>query len=161
MLSVYLGGLSFTQKRIAYSNSSRCAFFPGNFILQFLATSILFGIPIFLLFVCIGTYIRQNSFSLRQISPICNGIGISALIVQILVTIYSSIIVVWTISHFSDAHVNSEDISRHPNNTAAVSKFPRKVAAKGQAATTNDEQIVSFQVNNIGLQITFASDLYK
>lgn len=118
--------------------------FTGNFILQFLATSILFGIPIFLLFVCIGSYIRQNSFSLRKISPICNGIGISAIIVQILVTIYSTIIVVWTLSHFNDAFINRDSsTSKIQNKTTVLATLAPKIAPK---YPSNEEPFILFQV---------------
>uniref|UniRef100_A0A1I8MZF5 Sodium:neurotransmitter symporter family protein n=1 Tax=Musca domestica TaxID=7370 RepID=A0A1I8MZF5_MUSDO len=73
-----------------------------NFLIQFLLFSIIFGVPFLWLQMCLGVKIREGPVSMWKISPICSGIGISLIIVQYFITIYSSVVVVWLLVYLSD-----------------------------------------------------------
>ncbi|XP_073811591.1 sodium-dependent transporter bedraggled isoform X2 [Musca autumnalis] len=73
-----------------------------NFLIQFLLLSIIFGIPFLWLQMCLGAKIKAGPVSMWKISPICSGIGISLVLVQYFITIYSSVVVVWLLVYLSD-----------------------------------------------------------
>lgn len=76
-----------------------------NFLIQFLLLSIIFGIPFFWLQMCLGAKIRAGPVSMWKISPICSGIGISLVLVQYFITIYSSVVIVWLLVYLSDTFI--------------------------------------------------------
>ncbi|XP_017468509.1 PREDICTED: uncharacterized protein LOC108360651 [Rhagoletis zephyria] len=78
----------------------------GNFVLQFFLLSIFFGIPLFLLHVCLGSRIKAGPISMWKISPICRGIGIALVLVQCFIAIYSTVAVAWLLIYLRDAIPN-------------------------------------------------------
>nr|XP_014090827.1 uncharacterized protein LOC106617893 isoform X2 [Bactrocera oleae]XP_036231379.1 uncharacterized protein LOC106617893 isoform X2 [Bactrocera oleae] len=74
----------------------------GNFVLQFFLLSILFGIPLFLLHMCLGSRIKAGPVSMWKISPICRGIGIALVLVQCFIAIYSTVAVAWVVIYLRD-----------------------------------------------------------
>ncbi|XP_065367074.1 sodium-dependent transporter bedraggled isoform X2 [Calliphora vicina] len=74
----------------------------GNFLIQFLILSIIFGIPFLWLQMSLGAKIEAGPISMWKISPICVGIGISLICVQYFITIYSSVVVVWLLVYIRD-----------------------------------------------------------
>ncbi|XP_037820576.1 uncharacterized protein LOC119609715 isoform X2 [Lucilia sericata] len=78
----------------------------GNFLLQFLILSILFGIPFLWLQMSLGAKIKAGPISMWKISPICVGIGISLVLVQYFITIYSSVVVVWLLVYIRDIFIH-------------------------------------------------------
>uniref|UniRef100_A0A1A9UWA6 Transporter n=1 Tax=Glossina austeni TaxID=7395 RepID=A0A1A9UWA6_GLOAU len=74
----------------------------GNFLIQFLLLSIIFGIPFFWLQMCLGAKIKAGPVSMWRISPICCGIGLSLVLVQYLIAIYSSVVIVWLLIFIHD-----------------------------------------------------------
>ncbi|XP_067628212.1 sodium-dependent transporter bedraggled [Eurosta solidaginis] len=78
----------------------------GNFVLQFFLLSILFGIPLFLLHVSLGSRIQAGPISMWKISPICRGIGIALVLVQFFIAIYSTVAVAWLLIYLRDSIPN-------------------------------------------------------
>ncbi|CAD7012400.1 uncharacterized protein LOC101452208 isoform X2 [Ceratitis capitata] len=78
----------------------------GNFVLQFFILSILFGIPLFLLHVCLGSRIKAGPVSMWKITPICRGIGISLVLAQCFIAIYSTVAVAWLLIYLRDVFPN-------------------------------------------------------
>lgn len=74
----------------------------GNFVLQFFLLSLLFGIPLFLLHVCLGSRIKAGPVSMWKISPICRGIGIALVLVQCFIAIYSTVAIAWVLIYLRD-----------------------------------------------------------
>ncbi|XP_017839286.1 uncharacterized protein LOC108597311 isoform X2 [Drosophila busckii] len=74
----------------------------GNFLLQFLMLSILFGIPLFWLQMCLGAKIKAGPVSMWKISPICCGVGIALVMVQCFLAIYSTVSVAWILVYLRD-----------------------------------------------------------
>lgn len=74
----------------------------GNFLIQFLIFSIIFGIPFLWLQMCLGAKIKSGPISMWKISPICSGIGISLVLVQYFIAIYSSVVIVWLLVYIGD-----------------------------------------------------------
>lgn len=91
-------------------NMSRFAIFSihfgANFIVQFLILSVVFGIPMLWLQMCLGAKIRKGPVGMWAISPISRGIGIVLLIVQALVALYTAISIAWLLIYFRDSFVN-------------------------------------------------------
>ncbi|KAH8405129.1 hypothetical protein KR222_004195, partial [Zaprionus bogoriensis] len=74
----------------------------GNFLLQFLLLSILFGIPLFWLQMCLGAKIKAGPVSMWKISPICSGVGIALVMVQCFLAIYSTVSIAWILTYFRE-----------------------------------------------------------
>ncbi|KRG05487.1 sodium-dependent transporter bedraggled isoform X2 [Drosophila mojavensis] len=74
----------------------------GNFLLQFLMLSIIFGIPLFWLQMCLGAKIKAGPVSMWKISPICSGVGIALTMVQCFLAIYSTVAVAWILVYLRD-----------------------------------------------------------
>ncbi|XP_039953451.1 uncharacterized protein LOC120770232 [Bactrocera tryoni] len=74
----------------------------GNFVLQFFLLSVLFGIPLFLLHMCLGSRIKAGPVSMWKISPICRGIGIALVLVQCFIAIYSTVAIGWVLIYLRD-----------------------------------------------------------
>lgn len=74
----------------------------GNFLLQFLLLSVIFGIPLFWLQMCLGAKIKAGPVSMWKISPICSGVGIALVMVQCFLAIYSTVSIAWILVYFRD-----------------------------------------------------------
>ncbi|KAH8297263.1 hypothetical protein KR044_008884 [Drosophila immigrans] len=74
----------------------------GNFLLQFLILSVIFGIPLFWLQMCLGAKIKSGPVSMWKISPICSGVGIALVMVQCFLAIYSTVAVGWILVYLRD-----------------------------------------------------------
>ncbi|TMW43552.1 hypothetical protein DOY81_011368, partial [Sarcophaga bullata] len=98
--------LALTSCTLGLFNISRFACltinYGGNFLIQFLILSVIFGIPFLWLQMCLGAKIKAGPIAMWKISPICSGIGISLLFVQCFITIYSSVVVVWLLIYIGD-----------------------------------------------------------
>ncbi|KAH8233602.1 hypothetical protein KR026_010253 [Drosophila bipectinata] len=76
--------------------------FGGNFLLQFLLLSVIFGIPILWLQMCLGAKIRAGPVSMWKISPICAGVGIALVMVQCFLALYSTVSLAWILVYLRD-----------------------------------------------------------
>uniref|UniRef100_A0A4Y0BIL9 Sodium-neurotransmitter symporter n=1 Tax=Anopheles funestus TaxID=62324 RepID=A0A4Y0BIL9_ANOFN len=83
--------------------------FGANFVVQFLIFSLLFGIPMLWLQMVLGARIRGGPVTMWRISPICKGIGITLLVAQALITLYSAISLAWVLVYFRDAFIMREE----------------------------------------------------
>ncbi|XP_055693319.1 sodium-dependent transporter bedraggled isoform X1 [Lutzomyia longipalpis] len=83
--------------------------FGANFILQFLILSVIFGIPMLWLQMSLGAKMRAGCVSMWRISPISRGVGVTLLLVQGLVTLYSAVSVGWLLVYFRDSFVSRDD----------------------------------------------------
>ncbi|XP_055589821.1 sodium-dependent transporter bedraggled [Uranotaenia lowii] len=94
-------------------NISRFAIFSvhfgANFIVQFLIFSFLFGIPMLWLQMVLGARIRGSPINMWRISPICKGIGISLLLAQGFIALYSTISLSWVLVYFRDSFVSRSE----------------------------------------------------
>ncbi|XP_055372530.1 putative uncharacterized protein DDB_G0282133 [Condylostylus longicornis] len=84
----------------------------GNFLIQFLILSIIFGIPMFWLQMCLGSKIRSGPVSMWKISPICRGIGISLCLAQCVIALYSTISLAWILVYFRDSFAKKDEYYR-------------------------------------------------
>lgn len=75
----------------------------GNFLLQFLLLSVIFGIPLFWLQMCLGAKIKAGPVSMWKISPICRGIGIALVIGQCVMALYSTVSIGWLLVYLRDS----------------------------------------------------------
>ncbi|KAH8252627.1 hypothetical protein KR032_000866 [Drosophila birchii] len=76
--------------------------FGGNFLLQFLLLSVIFGIPLLWLQMCLGAKIRAGPVSMWKISPICAGVGIALVMVQCFLALYSTVSLAWILVYLRD-----------------------------------------------------------
>ncbi|GAB0089498.1 uncharacterized protein DMENIID0001_040520 [Sergentomyia squamirostris] len=83
--------------------------FGANFILQFLILSVIFGIPMLWLQMSLGAKLRAGCVSMWRVSPISRGVGVTLLLVQGLVTLYSAVSVGWLLVYFRDSIVSRDD----------------------------------------------------
>ncbi|KAL6266185.1 hypothetical protein P5V15_003045 [Pogonomyrmex californicus] len=74
--------------------------FGGNFILQFAFLSLVLGIPLLTLQVCLGQRLAAGSVDMWKISPLFQGVGIALLIAQAFIGIYSIVGVSWMFVYF-------------------------------------------------------------
>lgn len=81
--------------------------FGANFIVQFLILSVIFGIPMLWLQMCLGAKIQRGPAAMWKISPISRGIGIVLLLVQGLIGLYSAISISWLLVYFRDSFVSN------------------------------------------------------
>lgn len=77
--------------------------FGANFIVQFLILSVIFGIPMLWLQMCLGAKIQRGPVTMWKISPISRGIGIVLLLVQGLIGLYAAISIAWLLVYFRDS----------------------------------------------------------
>lgn len=100
-------GLGLLTCTLGLFNISRFAIltinYGGNFLLQFLILSIVFGIPLFWLQLCLGNKIKAGPVSMWKISPICKGIGISLVLMQAIVALYSTVSLSWCLVYLRDS----------------------------------------------------------
>ncbi|XP_059609119.1 sodium-dependent transporter bedraggled isoform X1 [Phlebotomus argentipes] len=83
--------------------------FGANFILQFLILSVVFGIPMLWLQMSLGAKMRAGCVSMWRVSPISRGVGVTLLLVQGLITLYSAVSVGWLLVYFRDSFVARDD----------------------------------------------------
>ncbi|XP_041979794.1 uncharacterized protein LOC121733569 isoform X2 [Aricia agestis] len=109
-MSAMLACLSCT---VGIFNISRFAMFSvhfgASFIVQFLILSLLVGIPLFTLHLCLGQTLRSGPIDMWRISPILQGIGVALLLAQMLIGVYSIIGLSWVFVYFRDSFITSED----------------------------------------------------
>ncbi|CAG4935948.1 unnamed protein product [Parnassius apollo] len=94
-------------------NISRFAIFSvhygASFILQFFILSLFTGIPLFTLHLCLGQVLESGPVDMWRISPIFQGVGISLLITQAVIGIYSIIGLSWIFVYFRDSFITADD----------------------------------------------------
>ncbi|XP_012151453.2 sodium-dependent transporter bedraggled isoform X2 [Megachile rotundata] len=83
--------------------------FGANFIVQFLILSLVLGIPLLTLHVCLGQRLAAGSVDMWRISPLFQGVGIALLIAQAFIGIYSIVGVSWMFVYFRDSFITKQD----------------------------------------------------
>lgn len=103
-------GLGLFTCTLGLFNISRFAMltinYGGNFLLQFLILSIIFGIPFFWMQMCLGNKIKAGPVSMWKISPICKGIGISLVLMQAIIALYSTVSLSWCLVYLRDSFLS-------------------------------------------------------
>lgn len=84
-------------------------YFGANFILQFVILSILIGIPLFTLQLCLGQQLGAGVIDMWRISPLFQGVGVALLASQVLIGVYSVIGVSWMFVFFRDSFITKID----------------------------------------------------
>ena len=75
-------------------------FFPANFVVQFLILSLVIGIPLLTLQLCLGQRLTAGAVDMWKISPLFQGVGIALLVAQAFIGIYSIVGVSWMFVYF-------------------------------------------------------------
>ncbi|XP_063990631.1 sodium-dependent transporter bedraggled isoform X2 [Diachasmimorpha longicaudata] len=83
--------------------------FGANFIVQFLVLSLVLGIPLLTLQVCLGQRLAAGAVDMWRISPIFHGVGIALLIAHAFIGIYSIIGISWMFVYFRDSFITKQD----------------------------------------------------
>ncbi|KAG5330700.1 SC6A9 protein, partial [Acromyrmex charruanus] len=83
--------------------------FGANFMIQFLILSLILGIPLLTLQVCLGQRLAAGSVDMWSISPICQGVGIALLVAQAFIGVYSIVGVSWMFVFFRDSFITKQD----------------------------------------------------
>ncbi|XP_046752241.1 sodium-dependent transporter bedraggled isoform X5 [Diprion similis] len=83
--------------------------FGANFIVQFLVLSLVLGIPLFTLQVCLGQRLAAGAVDMWKISPLFQGVGIALLTAQAFIGIYSIVGVSWMFVYFRDSFITKQD----------------------------------------------------
>ncbi|XP_044591608.1 sodium-dependent transporter bedraggled [Cotesia glomerata] len=83
--------------------------FGANFIVQFLVLSLVLGIPLLTLQVCLGQRLAAGAVDMWKISPVFHGVGIALLVAHALIGIYSIIGVSWMFVYFRDSFITKQD----------------------------------------------------
>ncbi|XP_036139832.1 uncharacterized protein LOC105836629 isoform X2 [Monomorium pharaonis] len=83
--------------------------FGANFIVQFLILSLVLGIPLLTLQVCLGQRLAAGSVDMWRISPLFHGVGIALLTAQAFIGIYSIVGVSWMFVYFRDSFITKQD----------------------------------------------------
>jgi len=120
--------------------------FGGNFLLQFLLLSVIFGIPLLWLQMCLGAKIRAGPVSMWKISPICAGVGIALVMEQCFLALYSTVSLAWILVYLRDVFPTA---SRSGYRWQEVA-FPYRYDASN--ATGNLTQTVAEYFNVVVLQ---------
>ncbi|KAJ0183371.1 hypothetical protein K1T71_001347 [Dendrolimus kikuchii] len=109
-MSAMLACLSCT---VGIFNISRFAIFSvhfgASFIIQFFILSFLIGIPLFTLHLCLGQVLESGPVDMWRISPIFQGVGVSLLITQAVIGMYSITGLSWIFVYFRDSFITSND----------------------------------------------------
>lgn len=109
-MSAMLACLSCT---VGIFNISRFAIFSvhfgASFIIQFFILSLIIGIPLFTLHLCLGQVLESGPVDMWRISPIFQGVGVSLLIIQAVIGMYSIIGLSWIFVYFRDSFITSND----------------------------------------------------
>ncbi|KYB29348.1 sodium-dependent transporter bedraggled isoform X1 [Tribolium castaneum] len=83
--------------------------FGANFIFQFVILSLVFGLPLFTLQLCLGQQLGAGVIDMWRISPLFQGVGVALLIAQALLGLYSIIGVSWMFVFFRDSFITKVD----------------------------------------------------
>lgn len=83
--------------------------FGANFIVQFLILSLVLGIPLLTLQLCLGQRLAAGSVDMWRISPVFHGVGIALLTAQAFIGIYSIVGVSWMFVYFRDSFITKQD----------------------------------------------------
>ncbi|CAG9825106.1 unnamed protein product [Phaedon cochleariae] len=83
--------------------------FGANFIFQFVFLSVIFGLPLFTLQLCLGQQLAAGVIDMWRISPLFQGVGVSLLVAQALTGIYSIVGVSWMFVFFRDSFITKVD----------------------------------------------------
>ncbi|XP_044258014.1 sodium-dependent transporter bedraggled isoform X2 [Tribolium madens] len=83
--------------------------FGANFIFQFVILSLVFGLPLFTLQLCLGQQLGAGVIDMWRISPLFQGVGVALLISQALLGLYSIIGVSWMFVFFRDSFITKMD----------------------------------------------------
>jgi SNF family Na+-dependent transporter len=78
---------------LAYSSGG------GAFLIPFLVSSIIVGIPYALLEVALGQWMREGGIGAWDITPILKGIGFANLIIVFLGNVYYEVILAWALRY--------------------------------------------------------------
>ncbi|CAH0399868.1 unnamed protein product [Chilo suppressalis] len=109
-MSAMLACLSCT---VGIFNISRFAIlsvhFGASFIIQFFVLSFIIGIPLFTLYMCLGQVLEAGPVDMWRISPIFQGVGVSLLVTQAVIGVYSIIGLSWILVYFRDSFITSVD----------------------------------------------------
>ncbi|CAD7692366.1 unnamed protein product [Nyctereutes procyonoides] len=80
----------------------------GNFILMYFFMLLLFGIPLLYLEMIMGHWLHMDNIRVwKQLVPWLGGIGYASILVCILISLYNSIIITWSISYLGNSFDNS------------------------------------------------------
>ncbi|XP_038214347.1 uncharacterized protein LOC119834127 isoform X2 [Zerene cesonia] len=94
-------------------NISRFAMFSvhfgASFIVQFFILSLVIGIPLFTLHLCLGQVLEAGPIDMWRISPIFQGVGITLLLIQAVIGIYSIMGLSWIFVYFRDSFITAND----------------------------------------------------
>lgn len=118
--------------------------------MQFLVVSVVFGIPLFWLYASMGSVFRNESQSMWQIRPIFTGIGITAMVIQMIISMYLSVFIGWILIYLKDILMQGDDqsfpwqINDHGNTS--VLQFYGDVVLQGCLTRNFRMDFVSFQV---------------
>ncbi|XP_066586434.1 sodium-dependent transporter bedraggled isoform X2 [Prorops nasuta] len=83
--------------------------FGANFIVQFLILSLVIGVPLFTLQVCLGQRLSAGTVDMWKISPLFQGVGIALLAAQAFIGIYSIVGISWMFVYFRDSFITKQD----------------------------------------------------
>ncbi|XP_050296620.1 sodium-dependent transporter bedraggled isoform X2 [Anthonomus grandis grandis] len=81
--------------------------FGANFIFQFILLSLVFGLPLFTLQMCLGQQLGTGVIDMWKISPLFQGVGVALLATQAAIGLYSIIGVSWMLVYFRDSFKTS------------------------------------------------------
>lgn len=83
--------------------------FGANFLFQFFILSLIIGLPLFTLQLCLGQQLGAGVIDMWKISPLFQGVGISLLIAQAMTGLYSIVGVSWMFVYFRDSFITKLD----------------------------------------------------
>ncbi|RZC33827.1 uncharacterized protein BDFB_002644 [Asbolus verrucosus] len=83
--------------------------FGANFIFQFFLLSLVFGLPLFTLQLCLGQQLGAGVIDMWRISPLFQGVGVALLISQALLGLYSIVGISWMFVFFRDSFITKMD----------------------------------------------------
>lgn len=83
--------------------------FGANFIFQFFLLSIVIGLPLFTLQLCLGQQLGAGVIDMWRISPLFQGVGVALLASQAFIGLYSIMGVSWMFIYFRDSFITKLD----------------------------------------------------
>lgn len=75
----------------------------GAFLIPYFLCLIMGGVPIFILEISLGQFMRSGGYGIWKISPIWQGIGIATTVIATLCNTYYIVILAWDLSYLSNA----------------------------------------------------------
>ncbi|XP_016839751.3 uncharacterized protein LOC100123368 isoform X2 [Nasonia vitripennis] len=109
--------------------------FGANFIVQFLILSLVIGIPLLTLQVCLGQRLAAGAVDMWKISPLFQGVGIALLAAQAFIGIYSIVGVSWMFVYFRDSFITKQDRYRWAEPFALYREDIRPTNSPGAAGS--------------------------